>query len=83
MEFDRDLANVREKRVRIPRKSSSRTAAKRADIPREAERGFHSKASAADVATRGEFFYSFSSSMVKPFRRLRIDSPDSVSRCAL
>ncbi|WP_221307322.1 hypothetical protein, partial [Paraburkholderia atlantica] len=32
--------------VRIPRKSSSRTAAKRADIPREAERGFHSKASA-------------------------------------
>jgi hypothetical protein len=43
----------------------------------------NSKASAADVATRGEFFYSFSSSVVKPFRRLRIDSPDSVSRCAL
>ncbi|MDR5749027.1 hypothetical protein QCE73_38395 [Caballeronia sp. LZ029] len=36
-----------------------------------------------DVATRGEFFYSFSSSVVKPFRRLRIDSTDSVSRCAL
>lgn len=69
--------------VRIPRKSSSRSTAKRAGIPREAERRFHSKASAADVATRGEFFYSFSSSVVKPFRRLRIDSPDSVSRCAL
>jgi transposase len=71
------------RRVRIPRKSSCRTTAKRAGIPREAERRFHSKASAADVATRGEFFYSFSSSVVKPFRRLRIDSPDSVSRCAL
>lgn len=69
--------------LRIPRKSSSRTTAKRAGIPREPERRFHSKASAADVATRGEFFYSFSSSVVKPFRRLRIDSPDSVSRCAL
>lgn len=47
------------------------------------EQRFHSKASAADAATRGELFYSSSPSVVKPFRRLRIDSPESVKRCAL
>jgi hypothetical protein len=36
-----------------------------------------------DMATRGELFYSLSPSVVKPFRRLRIDSPESVKRCAL
>ncbi|VVD31217.1 protein of unknown function (plasmid) [Paraburkholderia dioscoreae] len=69
--------------VPIPRKSNSRSAAKRASIPGETEHAFHSKASAADMATRGELFYSFSPSVVKPFRRFRIDSPESVKRCAL
>ncbi|MGF6935141.1 hypothetical protein OKW41_004303 [Paraburkholderia sp. UCT70] len=69
--------------LHIPRKSSGHSAAKRASIPRETEQAFHNKASAADMATRGEFFYSFPPSAVKLFRRLRIDSPESVKRCAL
>jgi len=65
--------------------------ANRTLIPRVSEHPFHGYPNVHSTRKRtlgtwrrgSERFYSDSSLLVKPFRRLRIDSPASVTRCAL
>jgi hypothetical protein len=65
--------------------------ANRAAVLRQSEQAFHAKPSRHSTTKRAlrtwrrgvSFFYSFPPSAVKLFRRLRIDSPESVKRCAL
>ncbi len=62
--------------LRIPRKKTGDSTRRRPLIPREDDQVAHSDAGL-------NCFYADSCLSVKLFRRLRIDSPASVSRCAL